>query len=229
MNEKSQPQYLIWIIVTILALVGTCVIGFLISCLWNGNCFSPATSTIVSPQSSGESTPAPTSTPIVTIFAIKSKAELATVEYNTIVEINRENAGEGLLDEFFGTKEHLLMLVYGNIKAGFDLEKMTDKNLWTDGKRARLVLPAPQILNSSIDFNRTHIVSYESNKIIDKNDPDFQRKVLAEATDAIEQSALENGVLTKANEYGKLYFENFLYSLGFTDVEVVVDAQIYKE
>ncbi len=28
---------------------------------------------------------------------------------------------------------------------------------------------------------------------------------------------------------GQIYFENFLYSLGFMDIEVVVDAQIFQE
>ena len=52
---------------------------------------------------------------------------------------------------------------------------------------------------------------------------------LAEAQKGLEQTALQNDILKKANDYGQLYFENFFYSLGYTDVEVVVDAQIYKE
>jgi hypothetical protein len=121
------------------------------------------------------------------------------------------------------------MLVYGDVKAGFDLNKLTDDSLWTDGTRVQLVLPSPEILSSSIDFDRTHIVYYENTLLLDQNNPNLQGDALARAKEAIEQTALEDGVLNKANEYGKTYFENYLYSLGFTDVEVVVDAQIFKE
>jgi hypothetical protein len=92
-----------------------------------------------------------------------------------------------------------------------------------------LVLPAPEIISSSIDFERTRIIYYENNLLLDDNNPNLQGEALAQAKDAIEQAALEAGILDQANDFGQLYFENFLYSLGFTEVEVVVDAQIFKE
>ena len=69
----------------------------------------------------------------MTINGIKSQAKLATVEYSTITEIYSENLPEGWLDEFLGTKERLLMLVYGDVRAGFDLDKLPEEGLWTDG------------------------------------------------------------------------------------------------
>jgi hypothetical protein len=115
------------------------------------------------------------------------------------------------------------------VQAGFDLSKLEEENLWTDGTKVRLVLPAPEILSSSIDFDRTHIVYYENNLIFDENNPELQGEALAQAREATEKAALEAGILDQANEYGQLYYENFLYSLGFTEVEVVVNAQIFKE
>jgi hypothetical protein len=147
----------------------------------------------------------------------------------TVAEIYNESLPEGWLDEFLGTKEKLLILAYGEVRAGFNLEEMNEESLWTDGKKVRLVLPAPKVLNSSINFDRTRIVYYENNIILDDNNPNLQGEALAKAKESIEKSALEAGILNQANDFGKLYFENFLYSLGFTDVEVVVDAQIFKE
>jgi hypothetical protein len=121
------------------------------------------------------------------------------------------------------------MLVYGDVRAGFDLEKLSEGSLWTDGSRVRLVLPAPEILNSSIDFDQTHIVYYENDMILEDNNPNLQGEALSQAKSALEKAAVEAGILERANEYGQLYYENFLYSLGFTDVEVVVDAQIFEE
>lgn len=229
MNKQQRTrlsQGVILAVIGVVALVGIGLI-WLLYCSIFGCGIGNGTSTPVV-QITDTPVPTPTRGPIVTILAIKSKAELATVEYNTVVEIHKESLPEGMIDEFFGTKEQLLMLVYGNVQAGFDLEKLEEKNLWVDGTRVRLVLPAPEILNSSIDFDRTHTVNYENNLLFSENNPDLQKSALAEAQKLIEQSALEEGVLDKANDYGKLYYENFLRSLGFTEVEVVTNAQVFE-
>jgi hypothetical protein len=221
MKDQLRSQYLVWLGIAVAVLLGIGLIAFLAGRFLQAEV---ATST---PVAVPTNTPLPP--PVVTIQGLKSKAEFATVEYQTVAEIYNENLPDGWLDEFLGTKERLLMLVYGDVQAGFDLDKMTAENLWTDGTHVRLVLPAPEILNSSIDFEHTHIVFYENSLILDSNDPNLQGDTLAQAREAIEQAALNEGILSEANKYGQLYFENFLYSLGFTDVEVVVDAQIYKE
>lgn len=223
MNPNTRRQYLVGGGIVAAALVGIGLIAYLVGLLGG---FGGATALTPTPP---PPTPTPLPPPVVTIQGIQSQAKLATVEYATVTEIYRENVPEGWLNDLLGTKERLLMLVYGDVRAGFDLEKLTEENLWTDGTRVRLVLPAPEILNSSINFDRTHIVYYENNLIFNKNNPNLQGEALASAKEAIEQAALEAGILDRANDYGRLYFENFLYALGFTDVEVVVNAQIFKE
>jgi hypothetical protein len=220
MKQLSQRQYLVWGGIAAATLVGIALIAFFV-----GRIFLP--SLPPTPTASPTNTPLPP--PIVTIQSIKSQAKLSTVEYNTVTEIYREDVPEGWLDGILGTKERLLMLVYGDVQAGFDLQKLKEENLWTDGKRVRLILPAPEILSSSIDFEHTHIVYYENNLILEENNPNLQGEALEEAQKAIEEAALKEGILNKANDYGQLYYENFLRSLGFTEVEVVVDAQIFEE
>jgi Protein of unknown function (DUF4230) len=222
MKEQNKRQYLLLGAIAIAALVGVGLIAFLAGSLLGGE--SAAVPTATAPP-----TDTPLPPPVVTIQGIRSQAKLSTVEQTTVTEIYNENVPDGWLDGLLGTKERLLMLTYGSVQAGFDLEKLDENQLWTDGKRVRLVLPAPEIISSSIDFKRTHIVYYENNLLLDDNNPNLQGEALAQAKDAIEQAALEAGILDQANDFGKLYFENFLYSLGFTEVEVVVDAQIFKE
>jgi hypothetical protein len=214
---ESNRQYFIFAAIAVALLL--CIGGIAFGVGQTANLFAP---TPLPPTS----TPAP---PVVTIQGIKTQAKLATIEYTAVTEIYRENLPEGWFDELLGSKEQLLMLVYGDVRAGFDLEKLQAENLWSDGQRVRLVLPAPEILNSSIDFNRTHIVFYENNLKFEDNNPNLQGDALEQAQSALEKAALEAGILNQANQQGQLYFENFLYSLGFTEVEVVVDAQIFKE
>ena len=189
--------------------------------------FSVGQMTSKIPAGSPTSTPLPP--PVVSIQKIKAEAKLSTVEFSTLTEIYNENSAEGWFDDLLGNKERLLMIVYGNVEAGFDLSKLSEENLWTDGERVRLILPPPEILGSSIDFDRTHIVFYDNDLIFDTNNPNLQGEALKQSKEALEEAALREGILDQANGYGQLYFENLLFSLGFTDVEVVVDAQIFEE
>ncbi|MFN8455422.1 MAG: DUF4230 domain-containing protein [Anaerolineae bacterium] len=220
MNQSSSRPMMVWIGLAVAAIVGMAVIAFLV-----GRIFPPALPSTPTPLP----TDTPPPPPVITIQGIKAQAKLSTVEYNTVAEIYRENVPEGWLDSVLGTKERLLMLVYGKVQAGFDLEKLSAENLWVEGQRVRLVLPAPEILNSSIDFDRTHLVYYENNLLLEKNNPNLQGEALEAAQQALEQAALEQGALDKANQYGKVYYENFLRSLGFTQVEVVVNAQVLEK
>ena len=223
MNEQqTQRQYLVFAAIGVAVLIGVAAIAFL-----GGRILTSETPTPTLTPPDPTTTPLPP--PVVTIQGLKSQAELSTVEYAAVAEIYNESLPEGWLDEFLGTKEQILILAYGDVRAGFDLEKLTADNLWTDGHRVRLILPAPEILNSSIDFEQTRIVYYENDFLLDANDPNLQGEALAQAKVSLEQAALEGGILDQANNFGQLYFANFLYSLGFTEVEVVVNAQIFKK
>ena len=163
----------------------------------------------------------PTPTPIVvTIESIAPLAELATVQYKSVAEVSNERI-PGDLRKHLGAKEKVVMLVYGDVKAGFDLSKLSDNDLHAEGNRVQLVLPPPEILSASVDFDRSHIVSYDRTFFLG-NDPELEQATLGMGKVAIIQAALEGDVLEMARQYGKLYFENHLRSLGFEEVDVIV-------
>jgi hypothetical protein len=165
--------------------------------------------------------PAPAPEPTVTIASIRAAAELATVQYQAVAEVPNERVPDDFR-QYLGAKERILLIAYGDVKAGFDLSKLREEDLWTDGTRVQLHLPAPEILSTSMDMERTHIVYYEKSLLI-QNDPDLGRETLEIAQAAVRQAALEADLLENASRYGRIYFENFLRSLGFTEVEVIVD------
>jgi hypothetical protein len=169
----------------------------------------------------GRPEPTPPPPPVVTIESIRRKADLVTVEYRTLVEVQNERVPDDFR-QYFGAKERILLLVYGNVRAGFDLSKLKEEDLWRDGTRVQLHLPAPEILSISLDFERTHVVYHEKSLIV-AHDPDLQGEALQTAKDAIRQAAMEAGILERAKEYGELFFENHLRSLGFTEVYVITN------
>ena len=173
------------------------------------------------PTSAPTPTVTPTPAPVVTITGIRRLAELATVEYQSVAEIQNERVPDDFR-QYLGIKEQVLLLAYGEVKAGFDLSRLSEEDLWTDGTRVQLHLPPPEILSTSIDYDRTHAV-YHRGTLLMSRDINWEGEIFETAQDSIRQGAIEAGILEDAAQYGQLYFENFLRSLGFTEVQVVVD------
>ena len=177
------------------------------------------------PDPTATPTPVPTFTvippPEVTVTDIRAAAELTTVEYQTVAEIQGERVPDDFR-QYLGVKEQVLLLAYGDVKAGFDLSRLSEGDLWTDGTRVQLHLPAPEILSTSIDYERTHAV-YHRGTLLMSRDINWEGEIFEAAQDSIRQEAIDTGILEDATRYGQLYFENFLRSLGFTDVQVLVD------
>ncbi len=165
--------------------------------------------------------PTPLPTPSVTIAGIRAAAELATVAYQAVAEVPNERVPDDFR-QYLGVKEQVLLIAYGEVKAGFDLSKLQEDDLWTNGTRVQLHLPAPEILSTSVDFERTHVVFYQKSLLVE-HDPTLGQETLDIAEDAIRKAAIEADILENAAKYGQLYFEDFLRSLGFSAVQVVVN------
>jgi hypothetical protein len=166
--------------------------------------------------------PTPASTPTVTILNIRALAQLATVKYQVVAEVPNESVP----DDFraaLGARERITLLVFSDVNAGFDLAKLREGDLWTDGTRVQLHLPAPEIISQDIDFERSHAIARDITPIIIGSDPELEMKTLEIAEKHIKEAAVEEGILENASKYGQLFFENFLRSLGFTEVKVIVN------
>jgi hypothetical protein len=146
---------------------------------------------------------------------------LTTVEYQTVAEIQGERVPDDFR-QYLGIKEQVLLLAYGDVKAGFDLSTLSEEDLWTDGTRVQLHLPGPEVLSTSIDYDRTHAVFHRGTLLMSR-DINWEGEIFETAQDAIREEAVEAGILEDAARYGQLYFENLLRSLGFAEVQVVVD------
>jgi hypothetical protein len=151
---------------------------------------------------------------------IRPIAELATVEYIVVVEVPNEKVPNDIR-AWIGAREYLLMLIYGQVKAGFDLQNLSKEDIQTSGSKIRLTLPSPQILGISIDNRRTHIVFYEKSWMVG-HDVRLESEARATADEMLRQQAITDGILEKARNHGQLLCENYLRSLGFTDIQVII-------
>ena len=60
-----------------------------------------------------------------------------------------------------------MLIAYGEVAAGFDLSDLEEGDLWMDGTRVQLHLPAPRILYTRLDSERTHVVYYQKSWLVE--------------------------------------------------------------
>lgn len=199
-------ELIIWSIVALAVLVvvsvAACLIGAFIP-------WTPA------------ATPTPTRSIVVNIEDIRQQAELATVKYALSADVTSTRVPDDIRKEL-GVKEEVVLIAYGEAAAGFDLSELKEGDLWMDGTRVQLHLPAPKILYTRLDNEKTHVVYYNKSWLIER-DPTLEGQARQQAEEIITQAAMESGILPRASEYGQLFFENWFYSMGFTEVRVIVD------
>jgi hypothetical protein len=135
----------------------------------------------------------------------------------TIVEL--EDEPSNFLEQLSGDK--LLLVAEGEVVAGFDLRKVKSSDVIVQGTAVHLVLPFPEILYSRVDNDKTFIYERETG-ILRQPDPGLETQARRMAEEQLVNWALERQILSKAEEYGTVYLENFLRSLGFTEIEIEV-------
>lgn len=164
----------------------------------------------------------PTPTPLpngeAVVVAIRSVARLESAEF-VIEKVIIKEQGQGALGVLFG--DRVIFVAHGAVIAGVDLGKMAigDVEVLPTGK-AYVVLPAPEILVTNIDNDKSYVVDRETG-LLTKGNINLETEARQEAQHEIEAAALEAGVLDQAQKSAEAYLRQLLASLGYTDVTFV--------
>jgi hypothetical protein len=162
--------------------------------------------------------------------AIERVNKQVFIQHNLAVDIEYTQAPEGWFEwlQDLGIKQQFVVLLWGRVPAGFDLRQLDQEDIWIspDGKRIRLTLPPPVIFEDSvsIDFDRSRVYSLDTcpDLLCRDSVKDYQELVMPEAADRLVQAAREYGILEQAARDGQAYYEQFLKSMGFEEVQVIV-------
>jgi hypothetical protein len=183
----------------------------------------PTNTTTPTPTSSPTQTPTPTPTPIVVITHIKELGRLETTEYAMQTVIDLSNEPDNLWEKIFGS-DQLMLVAEGEVVAGFDLDKILDEDITVEGTSVRIILPAPEILYSRIDNERTQVYERRTGLFVPP-DISLESRARQLAEKALTEWAIERGIYDKAETAGVTRIENLLRSLGFTNITVVVEEE----
>jgi hypothetical protein len=167
-------------------------------------------------------TPLPSPTPI--ILDIAELGRLETTEFTMQTVIDLESDPSNLWEKLVGT-DQLMLIAEGEVVAGFDLQKVDQKkNIRVQGTTIKLTLPPPEILYSRIDNERTYVYERKTGLLV-KPDPSLESRARLLAEENLVEWAEQRGIYQKAEVSGRAYLENFLRSLGFTDITIEVEEK----
>jgi len=148
---------------------------------------------------------------------IQKLQRLETASYTVEKIIDAGTAGNRFEQFLFG--DRILLIANGQIVAGFDFAQVKESDLLINGPSINLNLPAPQILFTRLDNDKTRVYD-RSTGLLTKGERDLEAEARAAAEISLRQAACEAGLLVSAEQNGRKQMTAFLTILGFTSVTV---------
>ena len=158
-------------------------------------------------------------TPTV-LIAVRALARLESVAFHMerVIDLkDRQQALFGLVQ----AEDAILLVAAGDVVAGVDLQKMVDGDVTIEPqvKRVRMRLPAPEILSTRLDNERTYVHTRRTDLLAQRKDEiETRARQLAEAS--IREGALQASILDKAKQSAEHTLTALLRSLGYDQVVV---------
>ena len=140
---------------------------------------------------------------------------------STIIDLKREPAN--IWEEIFGA-DSLLLLAEGEVVAGIDMTQINKQDIVVQGDQVSMTLPAPEILYSKIDNDRTYVYERMTG-LFRKPDIELEGEARQLAEQAMIDRALEGEILKQAEANARTQIAAFLRALGFTDIVIVVRVE----
>lgn len=179
----------------------------------------PTPTSTPTPTQTPTPSPTPTPTPIAVITGIHAFGNLETIRYTMRDIVTVEDEPGSFWEKL--SRDKLMLIAEGEVVAGFDLTMVSEEDIIVRGTSVLLVLPEPIILYSRIDNEKTFVYERETG-ILRQPDPDLESEARRIAEAHLVSWSLDRGILSDAEKQGVFYLENFLRSLGFTEVRVAI-------
>ena len=159
--------------------------------------------------------------PITVIHEVRSLARLETIQYTLEKVITAEN-NQNQLSFLFGDK--LVFVGHGVVIAGVDLAKMGPQDMWVQGQVLYVRLPQAEVFVTTLDNDKSYVYNRDTG-ILTKGDVNLETTARQAAEKEILQSAINDGILTQAQQNAESYMSRMIRNLGYPDVVFVHDNQ----
>ncbi|MBC7172144.1 MAG: DUF4230 domain-containing protein [Polyangiaceae bacterium] len=170
--------------------------------------------------------PAPTQTVEVlratpdVLTAVQDLARIETTRFHIERVIDLRDRHQWLFGMLEG-EDSILLVAAGDVVAGIDLARLRpeDVQVDTERRRVRIVLPAPEVLSSALDVERTFVFSRETD-LLARRSSGLETRARRAAEESIRNAALESGILVRAGNGARDTVGTLVRALGYEDVEI---------
>lgn len=167
-------------------------------------------------QVAGVLNPSPTvlPDPITIIHDVRTLARLETIQYSVEKVITAE-VGQGAFGFLFG--DRLLFVAHGQVIAGIDLNRLGPEDMWVVGGVLHVQLPEPEVFIATLDNEKSYVYDRDTG-VLTQGDLNLETTARRAAERAIEEAALEDGILNLARQNAENYLSRLLRDLGYPEV-----------
>ncbi len=150
------------------------------------------------------------------VDSVRNVAKLTTVEMVEYTTVEKGN-DFGWLNWARG--DRIFLFAVARIGAGVDMEAVTTENFEVDQTSGTVTvrLPAPEIIFVEVDNEATRVYDRDTG-LFTKGDLHLESDARQIAQQVLVNSAMEHGIMDKAEENAKITIENFLRGVGYTEV-----------
>jgi hypothetical protein len=153
--------------------------------------------------------------PTLIIDRVRGVSELTTATF--VMEAVVPTSQERKLGDLVVATTKLLYIAQGEVKAGIDLNKLTQDDVKLVNNILEIQLPPPQILDRKIDIDRSRVYDYDRGLLGLGPDvaPDLQTLAQRQTLAKIVSAACNRGLLEEANQKADLAVTQLLTTAGY--------------
>ena len=158
--------------------------------------------------------------PVTIVRQVRSLSRLETIQY-TVEKVITAESRQGAFGFLFG--DRLLLVAHGEVIAGVDLAKLSPSDLRVTDNVLYVRLPEPEVFIATLDNDKSYVYDRETG-ILTRRDINLETSARQAAEEAIEQTAIEDGILDMARTNAEDYLHRFLIDIGRYDEVIFVNA-----
>lgn len=140
----------------------------------------------------------------------------------TIEKIIETGSSGNVFQQFlFGNR--ILLITQGVAIGGFDLSGISDKNISIQNTTLTVTLPAPQILQTTIDTTKTRVYDRQQGILV-APDNNLETQALSAAQKSIRDEACAKGILQNSSDNARKLLMSILSTVGFTKIVINIPS-----
>ena len=155
--------------------------------------------------------------PIITQLKEMKRYETSAYTIEQIIDAGKE--GNTFQDILFGDK--ILLIAHGEVIAGFDMSTLTEESISVSDKTVTVTLPAPKILLTRLDNEKTRVYDRKQG-LLTQGNKDLESEARRSAETAITKAACDGGILESASTNAKNQLTALIKAFGFTEVTIII-------